>query len=92
MRTTSLLNIAALALVLAAPLASVANAGDHAGNQWRVDNDNSQVSTSYVQADPALIQMETRVYQEDLNRHHQAQAPSAASMANSGQSAIAVMK
>ena len=92
MRTTSLLSIATLALVLAAPLASVANAGDHAGNQWRIDNDNSQVSTSYVQADPSLIQMETKVYQDDLNRQHRAQAPAAASMANSGQSAVTVTK
>jgi hypothetical protein len=75
MRTTSLLSIATLALVLAAPLASVANAGDHAGDQWRVDNDNSRVSTSYVQADPALIQMESRVYRNDLNRQQQAEAP-----------------
>jgi len=61
MRTTSLLNIAALALVLAPPLASVANAGDHAGNQWRVDNDNSQVSTNYVQADPVANSSQSAV-------------------------------
>jgi hypothetical protein len=78
MRTTSLLSIGTLALLLAAPLASVANAGDHAGNQWRVDNDNSRVSTSYVQADPALIQMETKVYQDDLGRQRQAQATQSA--------------
>jgi hypothetical protein len=88
MRTTSLLSIGTLALLLAAPLASVANAGDHAGNQWRDDNDNSRVSTSYVQADPALVQMETKVYQDELGRQQQAQA--ARSVANSGQSTVGV--
>jgi hypothetical protein len=88
MRTTSLLSIATLALVLAAPLASVALAGDHSGNQWREDNDNSRVSTSYVQANPALVQMETRAYQNDLNRKQLAQTPAA----NSDQSAAAVTK
>jgi hypothetical protein len=83
MRTTSLLSIATLALVLAAPLATIANAGDHAGNQWRVDNDNSRVSTSYVQADPALAQMESKAYQDDLNR----QAHVAGPVATSSQSA-----
>jgi hypothetical protein len=92
MRTTSLLSIATLALVLAAPLASVAIAGDHAGNQWREDNDNSRVTTSYVQANPALIQMETRAYQIDLNRQQLAQAPAVAPVANSGQSAVTVTK
>jgi hypothetical protein len=61
MRTTPSLSIAALALVLAAPLASVANAGDHAGNQWREDNDNSQVSTTYVQAGPVANSGESAV-------------------------------
>jgi hypothetical protein len=92
MRTTSLLSIATLALVLAAPLASVAIAGDHAGNQWREDNDNSRVTTSYVQANPALIQMETRAYQNDLNRQQLAQASAVAPVANSVQSAVTVTK
>jgi hypothetical protein len=74
MRTTSLLSIGTLALLLATPLASVANAGDHAGNQFRDDNDNGRVSTSYVQADPALVQMEAKVYQDELGRQQQAQA------------------
>jgi hypothetical protein len=91
MRTTSLLSIAALALVLATPLASIAKAGDHANDQWRVDNDNSRVTTSYVQADPALVQMESRVYRDDLNRQALAQAPTAAPVANS-QSVAAVTK
>jgi hypothetical protein len=61
MRTTSLLSIAALALVLAAPLASIATAGDHAGNQWREDNDNSQVSTTYVPAGPVANSSQSAV-------------------------------
>ena len=88
MRTTSLLSIGTLAFLLAAPLASVANAGDHSGNQWRDDNDNSRVITTYVQADLALVQMETKVYQDDLHRQQQAQV--AAPVATSGRSAVAV--
>ncbi len=91
MRTTSLLSVAALALVLAAPLATVANAGDHAGDQWRVDNDNSRVSTSYVQADPALIQLEAKAYQRDLGRQQQAQMPTAGTL-NSGAAGAGVTK
>lgn len=84
MRTTSLLRIASLALVLAAPLATIANAGDHAGNQWRNDNDNSRVSTSYVQSNPALVQMELNVYRADLDRQGLSQT------ASSGQPGAAV--
>ena len=81
MRIASLLSAGTLALVLAAPLASVANAGDHAGGQWRVDNDNGRVQTSYVQADPALIQMEAKAYQRDLGRQQQAQMPTSGTAA-----------
>ena len=65
MRTTFLLRSAALALVLAAPLATVANAGDHSGNQWRDDDDNRRVATVYEHANPALVQMELDVYRAD---------------------------
>jgi hypothetical protein len=84
MQTLSLLRIATLALVLAAPLATIANAGDHAGNQWRDDNDNSRVSTSYVQPNPALVQMELNVYRADLARQALSQT------ASSGQPGAAV--
>lgn len=68
MRTTSLLKVTSLALVLAAPLASIANAGDHSGDQWRSDDDGRQLATSYYRADPALVQLEQRTYLADLAR------------------------
>ena len=68
MRTKSFLKIASLALVLAAPLGSVANAGDHASDQWRSDDDGRQIATSYYRADPALVQLEQRTYLADLAR------------------------
>ena len=87
MRTTSLLSIAALSLVLAAPLATVAFAGDHAGDQWRDDDSGRRVTTSYYAADPALLQLEAKVYQQD-----QARQGTPAPMANSGQSTVSVTK
>jgi len=68
MRTMSFLKIASLALVLAAPLASIANAGDHSGDQWRSDDDNRHVVTAYAEPNPALVQLEARVYQTDVAR------------------------
>src|SRR5579864_3609682 len=68
MRTKSLLKIASLALVLAAPLAAIANAGDHSGDQWRSDDDGRQVATAYAQPNPALVQLEARTYQDDVAR------------------------
>ena len=85
MRTTSLLSIGALALALAAPLASVAYAGDHAGDQWRSNADSHKATTSYVQADPALLQLEAKVYQQDQTRQG-AQLP----VANSGQPGVSI--
>ena len=85
MRTTSFLSIAALALVLAAPLATVAYAGDHAGDQWRTDGDNRQVTTSYAQADPGLVQLEAKVYQQD-------QARQGVSVANANSAATSVTR
>jgi hypothetical protein len=85
MRTTSFLSIGALALALAAPLATVAYAGDHAGDQWRSNADLHEVTTSYVQADPALQQLEAKVY-------HQDQARQGAEMANSGRPAVTITK
>jgi len=67
MRTTSLLKVASLALVLTAPLASIAKA-DHAGDQWRSDDDSRQVATTYYEANPALVQLEQRVYMADTAR------------------------
>jgi hypothetical protein len=84
MPTLSLMRIATLALVLAAPLATIANAGDHSGNQWRDDNDNSRVTTVYAQPNPALVQMELNVYRADLARQSHSQT------ASSGQSGAAV--
>jgi len=84
MQTLSLLRIATLALVLAAPLATIANAGDHAGNQWRDDNDDSRVATVYAQPNPALVQMELNVYRADLARQALGQT------ASSGQPGAAV--
>ena len=67
MRTTSLLKVASLALLLTAPLASIARA-DHAGDQWRSDDDGRQIATHYYAADPALVQLEQRTYLADLAR------------------------
>ena len=68
MRTKSLLKIASLALVLAAPLSSIANAGDHSGDQWRSDDDNRHVATAYAEPNPALVQLEQHVYMADTTR------------------------
>ena len=87
MRTTSLLSIAALAFVLAAPLATVAFAGDHSGDQWRDDDSGRRVTTSYYAANPGLVQLEAKVYQQD-----QARQGAPAPMANSGQSTVTVTK
>jgi len=68
MRTVSFLKVASLALVLAAPLGSVAFAGDHAGDQWRDDGDGRQVATTYAQSSPALARLEQRVYRADTRQ------------------------
>jgi hypothetical protein len=73
MRTFSLLKVASLALVLAAPLGSVAFAGDHSGDQWRDDGDGRQVATTYAQSSPALVRLEQRVYRADTG-HQVSQA------------------
>ena len=68
MRTTFFLRTTALALALAAPLATVAYAGDHAGNQWRSDADMHRSSTTYDPSNPALVQLEQRTYHDDMAR------------------------
>ena len=88
MRTKSFLSISALALALAAPVATMAYAGDHAGDQWRSNADLHKANTAYVQADPALVPMEARVYQEDQARQQAAQLP----LANSGQPTVTITK
>jgi len=75
MRTFALLKVASLALVLAAPLGSVAFAGDHSGDQWRDDGDGRQVATTYAQSSPALVRLEQRVYRAD-SAHQVKQAAS----------------
>jgi hypothetical protein len=68
MRTISTVTMAALALVLAGSLTSIANAR-------ALDNDELGRSTTiYAQPDPALVQMEQRTYQADLNRQQTGQA------------------
>ena len=72
---TNFLRSAALALVLVAPLATIAKAGDHSGNQWRDDDDNRRVATVYEHANPALVQMELDVYRADTGKSQTAIVP-----------------
>ena len=68
MRTISTLTMAALGLVLAGSLTSLANAR-------ALDNDEmGRATTIYAQPDPALVQMEQRTYQADLNHQQSGQA------------------
>ena len=80
MRIASWVKVASLAVALAAPLGSVAFAGDHSGNQWRDDGDGRQVATTYAQPAPALVRLERRVYRAD-SAHQTRQAMSAEHMA-----------
>jgi hypothetical protein len=70
MRNISTLTVAALALALAGSLTSIANAR-------ALDNDEKgRPTTIYAQPDPALVQMEQKALQADLNRQQSSHAAS----------------
>ena len=75
MRIASFVKVASLAVALAAPLGSVAFAGDHSGDQWRDDGDGRQVATTYEQPAPRLVRLERRVERAD-SAHQTKQAMS----------------
>jgi len=73
MRIIPTLTMSALALVLAGSLTSIANARP-------LDNDEmGRPTTIYAQPDPALVQLEQRTYQADLNHQLSGQAAASSS-------------
>ena len=86
MRTIPTLTVAALALVLAGSLTSIANAR-------ALDNDEKgRATTIYAQPDAALVQLEQRTYQADLNRQLSSQAAASGQPTSSQPSVAAAPK